>query len=310
MRVERDDHAAARAGGLHRLGQRALGVRLERGVERELEVAAGGAARAATLLEQQAPAAVALHGQAPLAAAQPGVLLLLDAAHAAAVDVGEAEQARGQRVVRIDAARLLEHADADQVQLAHAPACAARPSAHELEAAPLAQAQRELARVEPEDAARARARCLRVADLDRLGIHRRRVDRERQRRAAAVHDLAARGRQPQRAQRLRVAALGAALIEEREVDGARREHGEAEHAERQRHLDAPRAPAHVGRLHGRASGASLGASSSITWLRRREPVLTRQRASRCGLRRLSSRADRRLRSSRSAWSSTVASPSA
>ena len=112
VRIERHHEAAARVRRRDAVGERLLRLGLHRDVDRQRDVAAGRLVAIETGTEQQLPARVALDGDAARPAEQPLVLLLLDAAHAGAVHVREADEARGERAERIGAPRLLDDADA------------------------------------------------------------------------------------------------------------------------------------------------------------------------------------------------------
>src|SRR5262249_60489446 len=86
----------------------------------ERDAAARRRVRVEAWPDQQSAARVPFDGYTARLPSEPRVLLLLQAAHAFAVDVGEADQAGRQRAVRIGALRLLHDADARQLEGSHA----------------------------------------------------------------------------------------------------------------------------------------------------------------------------------------------
>ena len=270
-RIEREHDAAARSARGDGVAQRGGGFGLERGVEGEAHVAAGRAPALGAARDEQAAARVALDADAPRLAAQPGFFLLLDRAHADAVDVREADHLRGELLVRVDAPRLFEQPHARERERAHAlRRLALDPARDEDEGARLAQ----LAARAPPAACAARRRAGAPSPAGRAARSAMAYTEGASIESAsgvpvAIEDRAALGGQRHGVVRLREPAARAALVDG-EVRRAGAQHPEEEQQHAARDGDPSCGDPHVRRSHGRGSAAGA-TGRSITRVGRASP---------------------------------------
>ena len=194
---------------------------LERGVDGESDVAAGGILRVGPLHDEQPAFRVAFDRNRACAPAQGLVLLLFDGPHALAIDVGEAQQVGGQRTCRIGAARLVHDARSrecsgpDSLGLLRT-----HPALDEGEAIAVAQSCSQAPGVQSQNRGEGAGRRLDLFELAGNDVDRGSVERDRELDPVAVQDETALRRQREGGVTLLVPALASPRVPHGEVGGA------------------------------------------------------------------------------------------
>ena len=193
-RVEHHQAAALRAQPLHARGELALGDRLQRRVEREVDVAARHRrGRRQVGRHGHARLGVAQHGAPPRLAGDHLLVHRLEPAQAVIVGADVAEHLGCGVAQRVVALRLLEEVDAGELEIAHRARLRRIELAREPdELAVAGELARELRAVAAEDPGERRRGALGVLDLARHREGRLHLDRDRELAPARVVDRAAR----------------------------------------------------------------------------------------------------------------------